>query len=89
MALSGEIEYVAVKDLTTPQEGYTVYLNRYWAYDPLSDCVVFYKPNGSYSGIPQCNKNREIALDIAQRLYNYNVRYISIAFVYEDPRDYT
>lgn len=82
MAKSIELKDFTIEDVTTPKEGYIVYLDRYWACidgDPTK--ALFY---GKYHS-PQCNGNKHLCEHLNYSLHKEDSRvqtvFIPIAYI--------
>lgn len=64
-----------LEDLTTPKEGRTCYLNRYWIVHPEKG-ATFYKNIQS----PQCNTNKQMVEVWVNRFPGYQVVHIPVAY---------
>jgi hypothetical protein len=67
---------IPLSELTKPQDGYMVYVNRYWILNENNEAMFF----RTYSS-PQCNINKLIAERICNIHLNRKIQFLEIAYV--------
>lgn len=83
------LRFVSIEKAAELKEGIVYcYLNRWWVCHPEKG-IIFYRPEGTHGGSPQCNTREDVTRDMASRLYPWaEVKLLPVVIQRVDPHDY-